>query len=844
MSSTREPRHSDPPATDRRPLFAAFLAGLSIVFILATVAIVEIFDERHRILAEAGRSTTNLARTLEEHSRLTFEAMLHSFVSVQKYVDRTPGALRVGDEKTLGRLRQIVDAAPYLLDLKVIDRNGVLVSRVIDQSEIGTSFMFKSAIGHLRDNPEVPFVVSHAIKHPKFGGSVIFMGTRLRSPDGRFLGIAVGALDVTYFNRFYEAINVGEFGAIKLVRRDGVILTRWPEGFIGKSVAKGPLFATYLPKSATGTIDIMTATDGLRRILSYRALKEFPLVVVVSAGRDEVLATWRQKARLTALFATAVMLLFLGLIWLFFRLYQRQAAGTAERHRLETQFLNAIEHVQGGVALFDADDRLVVCNSRFASRWHLESGALPTGHTFEELLRGVIGKGGIAMPPDGEERWVEERMERHRNPGEPFELFSYGRWRLVHENRLPDGGLILISTDVTDLKQREQESRDAMEAAKLADASKTRFLEAANHDLRQPLQALNLMSYALVKQPDRAPDPNIVQNMRHAIDAMESVLNGLLDIGKFEAGRITPRQSNFRLSALFGRIMAEFSLQAETAGVELRVVGSSLIVRTDFDLLSRIIENFVSNALRYTASGRVLLGARRRDDKVCIEVWDTGSGIPEDQLENIFEEFYQLQNPARDRRKGLGLGLSIVDRIAELLGVTIHVRSSPGRGSVFSVAVPRGFEAEATPTAETPLPLAVTSFANQILLIEDDLAVLEATRIMLEGIGARVACAMSREDALSIVDSKGFEPDLVVSDHRLPEGETGVDLLRQIGDRLGRPVPGVIITGDTSEARIRDARRAGYPVLRKPVDPERLLEIVDLALSQRDRPDPVSQPAE
>ena len=298
------------------------------------------------------------------------------------------------------------------------------------------------------------------------------------------------------------------------------------------------------------------------------------------------------------------------------------------------------------------------------------------------------------------------------------------------------------------------------------------------------------------------------------------------------------------LSDLFGRMKAEFLLQAETAGVELHVVETSLIVRTDFDLLSRIVENFLSNALRYTDSGKVVLGARRRGDTVCVDVWDSGRGIPEDQLENIFEEFYQLHNPARDRRKGLGLGLSIVDRIAELLGVTIHVRSTPGKGSMFAVAVPRGHETDLGSTIEHPLPAQIASLSNQILVIEDDIAVLEATRIMLESIGARVACAMSAEDALAVVTANGFQPDLVVSDHRLPEGVTGVDLLRQIGDEMGRDVPGVIITGETSEERIKDARSAGYPILRKPVDPERLLEFVDLALAQGEGPEPVSQPAE
>ena len=244
---------------DRTPTIITALIVM-IVVVISLAAGFAILRERRLSVRETERSTANLARTLEEHSRLTFEAVIQSLRTGAKYIDETPDALRLGNRKTEEALRYLVNAVPYLSDLKVADHNGRLVADVFNQESLGKNFSHRTTFHLLRDDPSRPFVVSEAENSAKYGGWVIFVSIPLLSPAGKFRGVVVGALNVSHFNRFYDAINVGKYGAIKLVRLDGVILTRRPEGFIGKSLAKGPLFVEYIPKSPVGTIDIV-ATD-------------------------------------------------------------------------------------------------------------------------------------------------------------------------------------------------------------------------------------------------------------------------------------------------------------------------------------------------------------------------------------------------------------------------------------------------------------------------------------------------------------------------------------------------------------------------------------------------------
>ena len=384
---------------------------------------------------------------------------------------------------------------------------------------------------------------------------------------------------------------------------------------------------------------------------------------------------------------------------------------------------------------------------------------------------------------------------------------------------------LLVSRDMSRHKLIESQLRQAMEESKQADVAKSRFLAAASHDLRQPIQALALLNAAMAYEVDSPTMREISSNMGHAIDAMRSVLDGLLDISKLEAGVVTPEFSVFPIAPLVDRIVGELSLEAQEKGIELHVVSSRAHVRSDRDLLERIVQNFASNAIRYTQSGRVLIGCRRRGDQLHLQIWDTGPGIEVDQQERIFEEFYQLENPARDRSKGLGLGLAIVDRLARLLGHSIEVRSEPDLGSMFSVVLPVEVDDGIVVDRRDPLPL-IELDGKRILVLDDDEDVVEATMTLLSRWGAEVMGAHTADDAVRLATAVERTPDLVVVDYLLSGSETGIDVIRRLDEALELCVPRIVISGDVSTRIISEVRSAGSVLLHKPVNPAKLRSLI------------------
>jgi CheY-like chemotaxis protein len=281
-----------------------------------------------------------------------------------------------------------------------------------------------------------------------------------------------------------------------------------------------------------------------------------------------------------------------------------------------------------------------------------------------------------------------------------------------------------------------------------------------------------------------------------------------------------------------------FESQAAGKGLILRVVHSDATIRSDEMLLGRIVQNLLSNAIRYTDQGKILLGCRRRGTHLRIEVWDTGPGIPEQQQAMIFEDYYQLGNPARDRRKGLGLGLAIVHRTVRLLGHRIEVRSRAGKGSMFAVEIPRGAETPkhgVEPAREAEPPLRFEPRGISVLLIEDDQAVLQSARLLLEVIGCRVATAMTAREAMERLKYQSPGPDLIISDYRLPEGELGTRVIQQLRTAAGRAMPAILVTGDTTLRIQRESERFDCRILRKPVDAERLAALIHQLVKPKSR---------
>jgi len=380
----------------------------------------------------------------------------------------------------------------------------------------------------------------------------------------------------------------------------------------------------------------------------------------------------------------------------------------------------------------------------------------------------------------------------------------------------------------TGLEQKVAERTEELVAANHA---KSRFLAAASHDLRQPMHALGLFVSQL---NNRIKDPEnrlLTGRIEAAVTALQGLLDALLDVSRLDAGVVTANFSDFKVGKVLERVEMAFAPDASDRNLRFRVRPCALPVQSDPVLLERILINLVANALRYTQAGGILIGCRRRGTMVRIEVWDTGVGIAPEHQQAIFQEFYQVGNPERDRTKGLGLGLSIAGRLARLLGGRIDVHSSPGHGSVFAVEVPRATDFHEDRVASMPRGIDEPLHNALVLIIDDDSLVREALTGLLQQWGCRVFTAATGEEALTRLSESGLSPDAVLCDYRLPDGEIGSDAIRALRERYGAKLPAALITGDTAPERLREARESGVPLLHKPVQPGRLRALLEHLLS-------------
>jgi signal transduction histidine kinase len=385
---------------------------------------------------------------------------------------------------------------------------------------------------------------------------------------------------------------------------------------------------------------------------------------------------------------------------------------------------------------------------------------------------------------------------------------------------------------VVELQESERRLQEALTAAEHASRAKTRFLAAASHDLRQPLHALSFLTAALDMRPLDGSSREITRKMTDALEDLSAEFDALLDISKLDAGLVTISASSFEAEPFLRRIAEAFVPLTRARGVVFQVRGDSgVFIRTDRPLLERIVRNLLDNAFKYTEKGTVRLACTVAGGRCMIEIADTGIGIPEAEHEHVFEEFYQVGNPERDRRKGMGLGLSIVRRLANLLGVKLSMDSSVGRGTTFVLEL----ETVAAPQRVDEAVLAPsTELADcQVLLIDDEVAPRDALRGYLEGLGCNVSVAGTLAEAAAVAMLE--EPDIVLADYRLRQGETGLEAIRRL--RASRPgLPAIIITGDTAPERLAELDGAGIQVLHKPVAPARLVESMVIQLAGTEAP--------
>ena len=505
----------------------------------------------------------------------------------------------------------------------------------------------------------------------------------------------------------------------------------------------------------------------------------------------------------------------------------------------------ALDHVRQGIAVFNEEMTLLCWNRQFGEILELPEEILRVGITLDDILR-LNAENGAFGPGDVEEL-VRARAARYAASGEPFLERFPGRGLVieVRANRMPGGGFVTTLTDITpsveaaealarandelehrvrertaELERLNAELAEAKAVAESANLSKTRFLAAASHDILQPLNAARLYATSLVEQQTSGDDARLAGKVDASLEAVEEILGALLDISRLDAGALHPEIGVFHIDDLFRQLEVEFAPLARERGLDLTFAPCSRALRSDRRLLLRLLQNLVSNAIKYTEHGRVLVGCRAHGSSLRIDVYDTGIGIAEESQRAIFEEFRRLDRAASVAR-GLGLGLSIVERIARVLNLTVMLRSVPGRGSRFSVEVP----VAATAPRDKPGPSLARApgyFTGSIMLcIDNEPIVLDGMESLLAGWGCEVLKARDLAAALASIETLGRLPTGLLVDYHLDVGN-GLDAIVELRRRFGADLPAILITGDRTE-EVRDAARAqGVQVLNKPVKPAQL----------------------
>ncbi len=500
----------------------------------------------------------------------------------------------------------------------------------------------------------------------------------------------------------------------------------------------------------------------------------------------------------------------------------------------------ALDQMEEGITVFDQDFRLTCWNRQFRALLGLPATMGQVGVSLRQIVDYLAARGDLGRDA---ERLMLDQLVSFESPWE-LRLHNTGRILEIRSNMMPGGGMVATYTDITDrvaadmaLKQANEtlEQRVASRTAELvrvntelaqaqtiaeeANLGKTRFLAAAGHDILQPLNAARLYCAPLREKAEEGDVRALVANIESSLESVEAILGAVLDISRLDTGALRPSETIFRLDLLLHQIGTDFQPLAEEKGLEFTIVPSSIAVRTDRNLFRRLVQNLVSNAIKYTRSGRILVGVRRRGELVELQVIDTGIGIASEQLNAVFREFTRLREGMREAQ-GLGLGLSIVDRIARVLRLEIRLDSHAGRGTSFSVILPVSSE-EAPSTPKRPLPPVhgITLSGLEVLCIDNDERILDGMHLLLESWECRVHTLRGLpEYGLPLPKTR---PDLILVDYHL-DGEDGLSVVRRLRGAWGVDIPAVLVTADRSSEVRTAAKALDVPVLNKPVKPAAL----------------------
>lgn len=505
----------------------------------------------------------------------------------------------------------------------------------------------------------------------------------------------------------------------------------------------------------------------------------------------------------------------------------------------------ALDQVRQGISVFDKDLRLICWNRQFRSLLGLPPEYGQVGTPLDAILRYQAERGEFGLA--SVEALVSERLEALAVRMETFQerIASTDSILEVRTNPMPGGGIVTTYTDITErvqaeralaranetLERRVQERTEeltrvneelirAKAAADDANLGKTRFLAAAGHDILQPLNAARLYASSLVERFEAGRDYELVRNVESSLESVEEIIGAVLDISRLDAGNMQPELTSFRLDEILNQLRLEFEPVAQEKKLQLKILPTSLAIRSDRRLLRRLLQNLVSNALKYTGSGRVLVGCRRRRNRVTVEVFDTGIGIPSSKRQAIFMEFHRLDDGARVAR-GLGLGLSIVDRISRVLEHPVHMSSRVGGGSRFAVEIPLAAGLpDAKPVADAPPPHRSLD-GMLVLAIDNEPNILSGMEALLAGWNCRIITALNPHQAATFIQDLGETPDILLVDYHLDDGY-GIDAVADLRWKFGSDIPAILITADRTPEVRKLASERGIHILNKPVKPAAL----------------------
>lgn len=775
----------------------------------------------------------NIAMLLQTHVRESFSDTAAELAAlaldVSSDVSDPGGAVRFGPDAVKLASKKLAHRHA-VGGLYMVGADGVVASLSeggpVPEPNLSDGVFFRE----LRTGPPARLVFSEAIKDDIADTEILLVARAIRDRNDRFVGAVFRAFSIASIRRSLAVPDVGEDGFVAFRRRgNNALVASWPEKRTNDNSVRAAALA-----------DI----DGSRSrnyILSSSNMEGYPFYVEVAVARNEVLAGWYVQVIVVGISMLVVLGLVMRLVQRLGRMRQREVLILSDLARSESQFSELVQMVPVGIARLDAGGRCLFVN---------DCNLLITGRGRQSLIGNDWSS--LIHPDDRQSVW-ESWARSGAGGGRTCE------YRLVR----PDGGTVhvigeasaernsdgtvtayvIAQMDISRLKRVENELMAAKQLADQANQAKTRFLATASHDLRQPIQAINLFKDALCRTELSEEQKTIARFLSLSVNSLSNLLYSLLDISKLDAGLVQPQCRQVRVEEIFAAVDDEFSSLAQQRNLRFKFFYpfNSPVLETDPGLLHCVLRNLIDNAFKYTAAGGVLVGYRKRLGSGIIQIWDTGIGVDTAVGDRIFEECFQIGNISGDRAKGLGIGLSIARRTARLLGGDVSYHSRLGKGSVFEIWIPaRPPRGEAVPQerqAVAALPAVIDSARFKgwtVVVIEDDPVVAKAIQLSLQAEGIAIEHFSSAEDALASPTLIGR--DFYISDLVLP-GRNGVELLDTIQERSSRAIRAVLMTGETSPERMEITGSSGWRVILKPAGLASLLsvmnDIVDAAGSEQ-----------